>query len=225
LVINATNDPVSPIGGAHYLAEQIPGARLLEYPGETHFPSTPEGWAVVIDEIEEFVTGTRTPRYGERALATVLFTDMVGSTNQASELGDRKWAALLQLHNARVRAELGRFRGREVDLAGNGFLATFDGPARAVRCASAMVNSVKALGIQIRVGLHTGECELVGGQLRGVAVHTGVGVAAVARPGEILVSSTVKDLVAGSGLEFEDRGIHILRGVPGELHLYAVAPG
>jgi class 3 adenylate cyclase len=156
-------------------------------------------------------------------LATVLFTDIVGSTEQATKLGDRRWRELLERHHSLVRQQLERYHGREVDTAGDGFLATFDGPARAIRCASAIENGVSALGLQIRAGVHTGECELFGDKVAGLAVHTGARVASLAGPGEVLVSQTVKDLVAGSGIEFEDRGKHELKGVPGEWRLYAVS--
>ena len=154
-------------------------------------------------------------------LATVLFTDIVGSTQRAVELGDRRWRDLLEAHNEAVRAQLERFRGEEVDTAGDGFLATFDGPARAVRAACAIQESVRRLGLELRAGLHTGECELANGKVRGIAVHTGARVAALAEPGEVLVSSTVRDLVAGSGIAFEERGEHELKGVPGTWRLYA----
>ena len=159
----------------------------------------------------------------DRVLATVLFTDIVGSTEQATELGDRRWRELLDAHHAAVRRQLERFRGREIDTAGDGFLASFDGPARAIRCAEAAVESVRGIGLDIRAGVHTGECELHGGKLAGIAVHIGARVAGQAGPGEVLVSSTVRDLVAGSGLEFEDRGSASLKGVPGEWRLYAVS--
>jgi class 3 adenylate cyclase len=158
----------------------------------------------------------------DRVLATVLFTDVVGSTERATELGDRAWRDLLERHHAVVRKELERFRGREVDTAGDGFLATFDGPARAIRCARAIRNGLRDVGLDVRAGLHTGECELLGDKVAGVAVHTGARVAAKAPAGEVLVSSTVKDLVAGSGIEFEERGTHVLKGIPGEWRLYAV---
>jgi class 3 adenylate cyclase len=154
-----------------------------------------------------------------------MFTDIVGSTELAADMGDRRWAELLEGHQQIVRRELARFRGREIDTAGDGFLATFDGPARAIRCASAIRDAVKGLGIEIRAGLHTGECEVVGEKMRGVAVHIGARVAALAGPGEILVSRTVRDLVAGSGLAFEDRGSHVLKGVPGDWQLFAVQKG
>jgi class 3 adenylate cyclase len=157
-------------------------------------------------------------------LATVLFTDIVGATEKAAALGDRQWRDLLESHHNLVRREIGRFRGREIDTAGDGFLATFDGPARAVRCGSAVRDGVRGLGLEIRAGLHTGECEVMGEKLGGLAVHIGARVTAAAGPGEVLVSSTVKDLVAGSGLRFQDRGLQTLKGVPGEWHLFALEP-
>jgi class 3 adenylate cyclase len=176
----------------------------------------------VLDEIEEFLTGMRPHPALDRVLATVLFTDIVGSTERAAELGDRRWKDLLERHNALVRNELGRFRGRELGAAGDSFLATFDGPARAIACAASIRDQVRRLGLEIRAGLHTGELELDGSEIRGIAVHTGARVAAKAGPGEVLTSSTVRDLVAGSGLEFDERGVHELKGVPGEWRLYAV---
>jgi class 3 adenylate cyclase len=160
----------------------------------------------------------------ERMLATVLFTDIVDSTIKATELGDRRWRELLERHNTLVRRELIRFRGREIDSAGDGFLVTFDGPARAIRCASAIVAGVDDLGLTIRAGLHTGECEIADGKVAGIAVHTGARVAALANAGEVLVSSTVRDLVAGSGIEFTERGPHELKGIPGEWRLFALRP-
>ena len=176
----------------------------------------------ILDEVEEFLTGARRGAEPDRVLATVLFTDIVGSTERAAAVGDRRWRELLQSHHAAVRRELERFRGNEVDTAGDGFLATFDGPARAIRCATAIQDSAETLGLAIRAGVHTGECEMRGNDVSGIAVHTGARVAALAGAGEVLVSSTVRDLVAGSGIEFEDRGVHELKGVPGEWHLYAV---
>ena len=171
--------------------------------------------------MEEFLTGTRPVHEPDRVLATVLFTDIVGSTERAAELGDRRWRELLEAHEAAVRGELARYGGHEVDSAGDGFLATFDGPARAIRAAHAIQESVRRLGLELRAGLHTGECELANGRVRGIAVHTGARVAALAGPGEVLVSSTVRDLVAGSGIAFEERGEHELKGVPGTWRLYA----
>jgi len=221
LIIHRTDERAVPIGAARYLAEHIAGARLVEQPGADHFPWLGEADAFV-DEVELFLTGERQSREIDRVLATVLFTDIVGSTEHASRLGDRGWRDLLQEHNAVVRSEIARMRGREVGTAGDGFLATFDGPARAIRCACAIQEAVKPLGITVRAGLHTGECEMIGEDVGGIAVHIGARVAGLAEPGEVLVSSTVKDLVAGSGLGFADRGVHALKGVPGEWRLYSV---
>ncbi|MDP9342084.1 MAG: adenylate/guanylate cyclase domain-containing protein [Actinomycetota bacterium] len=207
-----------------YMAEHVPGARFVELPGSAHTPFFgPQ--EPLIAEIEEFLTGVRPAPEYDRVLATVLFTDIVGSTELAERLGDRRWAELLGAHHGAVREQLERFRGREVDTAGDGFLATFDGPARAIRCACAIRDSVAALGLQVRAGLHTGECELVEGKVRGIAVHTGARVASIAAPGEVLASSTVKDLVAGSGISFADRGVHALKGIPGEWRVFAVVNG
>jgi pimeloyl-ACP methyl ester carboxylesterase len=221
LVIHRSDDRDVNVEEGRWIAAQIPGARYVELPGIDHVP-----WVgnqdEVLDEIEEFLTGARPAPEPDRVLATVLFTDIAASTARAVELGDRRWRELLEVHHAAVRRQLERFRGREVDAAGDGFLATFDGPARGVRCARAIVDAVREVGLALRAGLHTGECELVNGGVRGIAVHTGARVAAQAAPGEVLVSSTVKDLTAGSGIEFEDRGEHELKGVPGEWRLYAV---
>jgi pimeloyl-ACP methyl ester carboxylesterase len=220
LVLHRTDEVMAAY--SRYLGEQIPGAKAVELPGGDHMPWLGDQEAV-LDEVEEFLTGVRPHPVLDRVLATVLFSDIVGSTELAAELGDRRWRSLLEQHNALVRRELLRFRGRELGTAGDGFLATFDGPARAVVCAVAIRDAARALGLQIRFGLHTGELELEGTEIRGIAVHTGARVAAKAGPGEVLTSSTVRDLVAGSGLEFEDRGSHTLKGVPGEWHLYAVS--
>src|SRR5262249_44756399 len=190
-------------------------------PGVDHFAWTGDTDAI-LDRAEEFVTGERPTRELDRVLATVLFTDIVGSTARAAQMGDQRWRDLLAAHHALVRRELTRFRGREVKTTGDGFLATFDGPARAIRCACAIQDAVGPLGIQIRAGLHTGECELMGDDVGGIAVHIGARVAARAGPSEVLVSSAGKDLVAGAGLRFADRGRHTLHGVPGEWRLFAV---
>ena len=197
------------------------GARLIELPGDDHLPFVGDQ-DEILDEVEEFLTGVRRGPEPDRVLATVLFTDVVGSTERAAELGDQRWQVLLAQHHALVRRELDRWRGREIDTSGDGFLATFDGPARAIRCACAIRDSVGGLGLEIRAGLHTGEIQLVGDDVAGIAVHLGARVAALAGDSEVLVSSTVKDLVAGSGIEFEERGEHELKGVPGEWRLYAV---
>jgi class 3 adenylate cyclase len=190
-------------------------------PGRDHLPWG-EDADQILDEIEEFLTGARHGPEPDRVLATVLFTDIVGATEKAAALGDRRWRDLLEGHHAIVRRELGRFRGREIDTAGDSFFATFDGPARAVRCARAVSDGVRALGLDVRAGLHTGEVEIVDDKVSGLAVHIGARVAATAGPGEVLVSSTVKDLVAGSGLRFQDHGLRTLKGVPGEWHLFAL---
>jgi class 3 adenylate cyclase len=209
---------------AEYAAQRIPNARLVRVEGTAHIPVVAEREGF-LTEIQRFMEtlGAEQPEDADRILATVLFTDIVGSTEKAVELGDRAWRGMIADHHQVIRRELSRFRGREVDTAGDGFFATFDGPARAIRCAGAAVEAVRDLGIEIRAGLHTGECEVVDGKVGGIAVHIGARVAAEAGPSEVLVSSTVKDLVAGSGLEFTDRGAAELKGVPGEWRLYAVA--
>ncbi len=221
LILHSVNDRMIDIGAARYMAARIPGAKLVELNGIDHSPWGDNSNAI-LDEIEEFITGVRHSADHDRVLATVLFTDIVGATEKAASLGDRRWADLLDNHHASVRRELARFRGREIDTAGDGFLATFDGPARAVRCACAISDSVQSLGIEVRAGLHTGECEVIGDKLGGISVHIGARVAALAHPGEVLVSATVKDLVAGSALSFRDRGIQSLKGVPGDWRLFAV---
>jgi pimeloyl-ACP methyl ester carboxylesterase len=220
LVLHRTGDHDVNVSEGRYLASRIPGARFVELPGADHLITARDA-DTIADEIEEFLTGTRPAPEPDRVLATVLFTDIVGSTERAAELGDRRWRDLLGTHDAAVRRELERFRGREVDTAGDGFLATFDGPARAVRCALSAGDAVRQLGVEIRAGIHTGECELDGSKIRGIAVHTGARIASLAGPGEVLVSQTVKDLVSGSGLAFDDRGLHALKGVPGEWRIYA----
>ena len=221
LVLHRTGDLAIPVEQGRDLASRIPDSRYRELPGNDHLWFTGDSDAI-LGEIEEFLTGVRPAPEPERVLATVMFTDIVGSTQHAARLGDRRWRDLLESHNAVVRRELARFRGREVDSAGDGFLATFDGPARAIRCGLAISDGVKTLGIEVRVGLHTGEIELAGDNIRGIAVHIGSRVSALASPGEVLVSGTVTDLVVGSGLEFEDRGTHVLKGVPGQWHTFAV---
>ncbi|HJQ74240.1 MAG TPA: adenylate/guanylate cyclase domain-containing protein, partial [Gaiellaceae bacterium] len=220
LVLHRTGDHDVNVAEGRYMAAKIPGAKFVELPGADHWISAGDTDELA-DEIEEFLTGTRPIPEPDRVLATVLFTDIVGSTERAVELGDRRWRELLGSHDATVRRELERFRGREVDTAGDGFLATFDGPARAVRCALSTEEAVRGLGVEIRAGIHTGECELDGPKVRGIAVHTGARIASLAGAGEVLVSQTVKDLVSGSGLAFEDRGLHELKGVPGEWRVYA----
>jgi pimeloyl-ACP methyl ester carboxylesterase len=222
LIVHTSGDKICRVENARWLAEHLPGAHYVELEGEDHVP-----WGENADEIhaeiQEFLTGVREPHAPERVLATILFTDIVGSTERAHELGDRRWAELLERHHASIRRELARYRGREIDTAGDGFFAAFDGPARAIRCARAAVESIRGIGLDIRAGLHTGECEVMGDSLGGIAVHIGARVASQAGAGEILVSSTVRDLVAGSGVEFKDRGLAVLKGVPGEWRLYAVA--
>jgi class 3 adenylate cyclase len=222
LVLHHSDDPFIPTKQGRYIGDHIPGAKYVELSGANlyHFV---EPWRESFEEIAEFVTGHRADVADDRVLATVLFTDIVDSTRHAAEIGDRDWHALLDAHDAVVRAQLARFRGREVSTAGDGFLATFDGPQRAIRCAMAIRDAVQALGIEVRAGLHTGECEIRGDDIGGIAVHIGARVSALARANEVLVSSTLRDLVIGSGLEFDDRGAHALKGVPGEWHLFAVA--
>jgi pimeloyl-ACP methyl ester carboxylesterase len=224
LILHRTGDRLINVEHSRYTSQRIPGATYIELPGNDHIPWVGDADAV-LDEIEEFLTGVRQGVEADRVLATVLFTDIVDATRRAAELGDRRWRDVLQAHHATVRGELGRFRGREIDTAGDGFLASFDGPARAVRAGCSIAESVRRLGLEIRAGVHTGECEVIGDKLGGIAVHIGARVAALAQGGEVLVSSTVKDLVAGSGLRFEDRGVHALKGVPGEWHLFAVDRG
>ncbi len=224
LVLQNAEDNWVPVELGRELAELIPGSTYVEVPVRGHIPALAD-MDVFLEPIESFLResweAAATEREPERVLATVLFTDIVDSTTRMANVGDRAWRVLLEQHHAIVRAQLTRARGTEVDTAGDGFFASFDGPARAVRCAKAIVEGLHELGIDVRSGLHTGECELVDGKISGIAVHTGARVAAHAGAGEVLVSSTVKDLVAGSGLEFDDRGVHELKGIPGEWRLYA----
>jgi class 3 adenylate cyclase len=222
LVVQHADDPIIPPVASKYIADHISGAKYVELPGRNvyHFV---EPWRQCFQEIAEFLTGHQADVADDRVLATVLFTDIVDSTRRAAEMGDRDWHALLDAHDAVVRSQLARFRGREVNTAGDGFLAMFDGPQRAIRCAMAIRDAVQALGIQVRAGLHTGECEVRGDDIGGIGVHIGARVSALAGPNDVLVSSTLRDLVIGSGLEFEERGAHALKGVPGEWHLFAVA--
>ena len=222
LVIHRRDDAGINVEGGRYLAERIPGARYIELPGKDHLPWVGDNAMEIADNIEEFLTGTRAPVTVDRVLATVLFTDIVNSTEKAAALGDRRWRDLLDNHHATIRRNLARFRGHEVKTTGDGILATFDGPARGVRCACAIADEIRPLGIEVRSGLHTGECEMTDDDVGGIAVHIGARVAALAGAHEVLVSSTVKDLVAGSGLRFADRGSRSLKGVPGEWHIYAV---
>jgi pimeloyl-ACP methyl ester carboxylesterase len=220
LIVHRTGDRNIRIQQARYMAQRIPGAKLVELSGEDHMPWFGDSDAL-LGEVEEFLTGVRHEPEPDRVLATVLFTDIVDATERAAELGDRAWRDLLARHHSLIRRELSRFRGREIDTAGDAFFATFDGPARAIRCAGAIRDAVTSLGLTIRVGLHTGECEVMDEKITGIAVHIGARVMSHAAPGEVLVTSTVKDLVAGSGLGFVDRGVYTLKGVPGEWHLFA----
>lgn len=229
LVLHGSDDRVVPVEVGAYTARRLPSARFVELPNVGHLALS-AGGARITDEIRQFLEGVRQAGGWEQAepdrvLATVLFTDIVASTATAIKLGDRRWREVLERHNSLVRTELLRFRGREIDTTGDGFLATFDGPARAIRCARAIVAGVRNLGLSVRAGLHTGECETADGKVAGIAVHTGARVAAEAGADEVLVSSTVRDLVAGSGIGFDDRGLHELKGIPGEWRLFAVRDG
>ena len=220
LLMHRVDDQLVSITHSRYRAERVPGAKLVELSGADHIPWVGDQDAV-LDEIEEFLTGVRPHAGVDRVLATVLFTDIVNSTTLAAELGDRRWRDVLQSYYAVARREVARARGREIDTAGDGLFASFDGPARAIRCATAIVRAVRPLGISVRAGLHTGECEAINEKVGGIAVHIGARVAAIAGPGEVLVSHTVRDLVAGSGIRFEDRGTHVLKGVPGSWPVFA----
>jgi class 3 adenylate cyclase len=228
LVLHRRQLAVLGVRGGRYLAEHIPGARLVELPGRNMAPAVGDDQEMLFQELARFCSDIRAgvwePEEPDRMLATVLFTDIVGSTEKMAELGDRRWHELLDKHHAAVRRQLSRFRGVEMDTAGDGFFARFDGPARAIRCAQAVSEALRELGMEVRAGLHTGECELVDGKVAGIAVSVGARIAAAAKPGEVLVSSTVKDLVSGSEISFQDRGSHELKGVAGEWHLYAAEP-
>jgi pimeloyl-ACP methyl ester carboxylesterase len=221
LLLHSVGDMAIDVHHSRYMAQAIAGAKYVELPGADHLPWGTDANAI-LDEIEEFLTGSRQAPEPDRILATILFTDIVGSTERAATLGDNRWRDLLESFYDVVRKELPRFRGVEVGTVGDGVLATFDGPARGVRCACAIAEEIRPLGIDIRAGLHTGECEMIGDDVRGIAVHIGARVAALAGAGEVLVSSTVKDLVAGSGLRFADRGNQALKGIPGEWRIYVV---
>lgn len=229
LVLHYTEDPWVDVHEGRYIAERIPGSTYVELAGTCHVPAMRESDEIA-DEVERFLLGVHgaagwAEPEPDRVLATILFTDIVDSTTRLSEMGDAKWREVVERHHALVRRELARHRGRELDTAGDGFFASFDGPARGIQCASAISQEVAELGIEVRAGLHTGECQVVDGKLGGIAVHLGARVASQANAGEVLVSRTVKDLVAGSGIEFEDRGSHELKGVAGEWQLYSVLPG
>jgi len=225
LVMNRIGEHPVTAEGSRYLAEHISGARYKQFPGVDHMIAAGDT-RPVLEEIRRFLEDASGSEGQEsepdRVLATVLFSDIVGSSEKAAALGDHAWRELLERHHELVRRQLVHFRGKEMDTAGDGFFASFDGPARAIRCGCAIADAMPEIGLAVRVGLHTGECELVDGKVAGIAVHTGARVAANAQPGEVLVSSTVRDLVAGSGLAFEDRGQHELKGIPGEWRLYAV---
>ena len=220
LVVHHTDDAAIPREWGKYVADHISGAKYVALPGRNWHHGV-EPWRASFQEVAQFLTGHQAVVADDRVLATVLFTDIVDSTRRAAEIGDRDWHALLDAHDTVVRSQLLRFRGREVSTGGDGFLAMFDGPQRAIRCATAIRDAVRALGIEVRAGLHTGECEIRGDDIGGIAVHIGARVSALAGPNDVLVSSTLRDLVIGSGLEFEDRGAHTLKGVPGEWHLFA----
>ena len=228
LILHRTEVAMLDVRGARYIADRIPGARLVELGGRNFAPAVGDQEAL-FTELERFVDDVQSGEWAaaepDRVLSTVLFTDIVGSTMRAAELGDSAWRTLLTTHHELVRRELGRYRGKELDTAGDGFFASFDGPARAIRCGCAVVAAVRELGLEVRAGLHTGECEQVDGKVGGIAVHIGARVASQAAPGEVLVSSTVKDLVAGSGIAFADHGTVELKGVPGEWRLFAVEQG
>jgi class 3 adenylate cyclase len=219
LVMNRTGDPCARVEAARDMASRIPGARFKEYPGNSHSIML-DDMETVLSDVYEFITGERPIDASDRVLATVLFFDIAGSTERAAALGDTAWRNLLNSYYTVVRKELARYRGKETNTTGDSFLATFDGPARAVRCALAVALAVRQLGIEVRAGVHTGECEMMGDNIGGIAVHAGARIMAKAEPGSVVVSSTVKDLVAGSGINFQDLGAHQLKGLPGEWKLF-----
>jgi len=221
LVMHRTGDRAVRVGCGRYMAEQIPAAKYIELSGVNHLPYVGNA-DEILDEVEDFLTGVRHGPQPDRVLLTVMFTDIVDATRLAAELGDRQWHDLLRRHHSVIRKELIHFNGQEIDNAGDGFLATFDGPARGIRCACAISEAIRQLGVSVRIGLHTGECELLGEKPEGIAVHIGSRVSSIAGADEVLVSSTVKDLVAGSGIEFDERGLQQLKGVPGEWHIFRV---
>jgi pimeloyl-ACP methyl ester carboxylesterase len=223
LILHRTGDRAVRVEGARLMAERIPSARLTEFEGSDHIPFAGD-FDPILDEMEEFLTGTRQAKPLDRVLATVMFTDIVDSTRRAADAGDRRWRDLISRHDELTRRQLERFRGREIKTLGDGFLATFDGPARGIECAAAIRDGVRPLGLEVRAGLHTGECELAGDDVRGMAVNIGARIGALAEANEVLVSSTVKDLVVGADLEFADRGEHELKGVPGSWRLFAASP-
>jgi class 3 adenylate cyclase len=224
LVVHRTQDSVVNVEGGRQLAENIPNARLLELPGNNHLPYLGDDTEQITNEIAEFLTGVKPATGGERILATVLFTDVVNSTQRAEAMGDKRWRELLDAHNSMVRRELTRFRGNEVKTLGDGFLATFDGPGRAIHCALSLIAAMKSLEIEIRSGLHTGEVEVVANDVRGIAVHIAARVAALAQPSECLVTRTVKDLVAGADIRFSERGKRELKGLAEPVEMFSVAP-
>jgi class 3 adenylate cyclase len=221
LALHREDERLVSAGHGRFPAEKIPGARYVELAGEDHLWVVGEQDAL-LEEVEQFVVGSRRASASERALATILFTDIVGSTELAARLSDRAWRALIERHDAMVRRRLGLHRGREVKTMGDGFLATFDGPARAIRCARALSEELGGIGVDVRAGIHTGEVELIGDDVGGIAVNIGARIGDPAEPREVLVSSTVRELVVGSGLDFADRGVRSLKGAPGEWRLFAV---
>jgi class 3 adenylate cyclase len=222
LVMNRTGDPCARVEAARDMESRIPGAKFIEYPGNSHSIMLND-METVLSDIHEFITGERPIDTFDRVLATVLFFDIASSTERTAALGDTAWRNVLNSYYTIVRKELSRFRGKETNTTGDSFVATFDGPARAVRCALAVAVAVRQLGIEVRAGVHTGECELMGDNIGGIAVHAGARIMAKAEPGSVIVSSTVKDLVAGSGITLQDLGVHELKGVPGQWGLFSAS--